>query len=84
MAIQAYSLTFVLRLAGSDVDTMQQTVAIAAETVIEAIELSRFYRDGLPSGAIVSATLADADGVVLWTEQNGSAPDEVLLQDDQP
>jgi hypothetical protein len=46
MAIQAYQLTFFLRLAGSDADTMQQTVAIAAEAAIEAIRLTRFYRNG--------------------------------------
>ena len=84
MATQAYRLTFVLRLAGSDEDTTQQTVTIAAESTDEAVGPVRFYRDSLPSEAIVSATLADADGAVLWYEQNGGAPDEVLLQDDQP
>ena len=84
MATQAYRLTFVLRLAGSDEDTMQQTVTIAAESTDEAVELAHFYRNGLPSEAIVSATLADANGAVLWSEQDGGAPDEVLLQEDQP
>lgn len=76
MSTQAYRLTFVLLLAGSDVGTTQQTVAISAESPDEAVEVAQRYRSALPSAAIVSATLADATGAVLWTEQNGGALDQ--------
>ncbi|MCJ2017138.1 hypothetical protein MKK84_06820, partial [Methylobacterium sp. E-065] len=44
MATQAYRLTFVLRLTGSDAGTTQQTVTIAAPSTDEALELAQFYR----------------------------------------
>lgn len=84
MATQAYRLTFILRLAGSDAGTTQQTVTIATETTGEAVELAQFYRAGLPSEALVSATLADAAGHVLWSEQADSGPRMAPPQGDQP
>jgi len=68
MAIQAYSLTFILRLAGSDADTTRQTVTIAVGLADEAIELARLYRDGFPGESLCSATLTDASGAVIWSE----------------
>jgi hypothetical protein len=84
MATQAYRLTFILRLAGTDAGTTQQTVTIATETTGEAVKLAQFYRAGLPSEALVSATLADAAGHVLWSEQAGSAPRMAQPQEDPP
>ncbi|QGY03537.1 hypothetical protein MMSR116_17825 [Methylobacterium mesophilicum SR1.6/6] len=81
MATQPYRLTALLLLAGSNSDTTQQTVTIAAETTEEAVELAQVVRAGLPSEAVVSATLTDTNGTVLWSEQGG-APHEVLLQED--
>lgn len=75
MATQAYRLTFDLRLAGSEADTTRQTVTIAAPTTEEALELAQVYRSGLPSESVVSATLADAEGAVLWSDQAGGTPD---------
>lgn len=65
MATQAYRLTFLLRLAGSDTGTTRQTVTIATETTDEAVELAQFYRSELPSGSLCSATLTDAAGKVI-------------------
>lgn len=84
MASQAYRLTFVLRVAGSEADTTQQTVTVATETVEEAVELARFYRAGLLGEAVVSATLTDAAGAVIWSEQGGGMPDVGPLKKDQP
>lgn len=61
---------------------MRQTVAIAAETAIEAIELARFYRDGLPSEALCSAMLTDASGTVIWSGPDRGEPDLNLFQKD--
>ena len=83
MATQAYRLTFILRLVGSDAGTTQQTVTIATETTGEAVELAQFYRAGLPSESLVSATLADAAGHVLWSEQADNAPRVAPPQGDQ-
>lgn len=74
MAMQAYRLTFILRLSGSDADTTRQTVTITAETIEDAVEAAQFYRAGLPSEAVVSATLKDTNGTVLWSEQDSSDP----------
>jgi ABC-type proline/glycine betaine transport system substrate-binding protein len=84
MAMQAYRLTFTLRLAGSEADTTRQTVTIAAPTAGEAVELAQVYRSGLPKESVVSATLADADGAVIWSEQADGTPDAMLLQEDGP
>lgn len=84
MATEAYRLTFILLLAGSDLGTMQQTVAVAAESPDEAVEVAQRYRSTLPSAAIVSATLADATGTVLWTEQNGGTLDQEPPVADRP
>ncbi|MGU3668422.1 hypothetical protein ACLBX9_29935 [Methylobacterium sp. A49B] len=74
MATQTYRLTFILRLSGSDADTTRQTVTIAAETIEDAVDLAQFYRAGLPSGAVISATLTDTNGAVLWSEQDSNDP----------
>ena len=84
MATEAYRLTFILHLAGSDAGTTQQTVTIAAGSTNEAVELAQFYRAGLPSEAVMSAALTDADGAVLWSEQANGTPDATLLQEDRP
>lgn len=84
MATRAYRLTFLLRLAGSDAGTTQQTVTVATETLDEAVELAQLYRSSLPSEALVSAALADAAGRVLWSEQADDAPRMALPQGDQP
>mgnify|MGYP006919979083 FL=1 len=84
MATEAYCLTFILHLAGSDAGTTQQTVAIAAGSTDEAVEIAQFYRTGLPSEAVISATIADADGTVLWSEQADGTHDATLLQEDGP
>lgn len=84
MATQAYRLTFILRLVGSDAGTTQQTVTIATETTGEAVELAQLYRAGLPSEALVSATLADGAGHVLWSERADSAQRVAPPQGDQP
>jgi hypothetical protein len=65
MAIHARRLTFVLRLAGSDSDTTQQTVTIAVETAEEAVEFAQVYRAGLPREALCSAALTDASEAVI-------------------
>ena len=72
MAVQAYRLTFLLRLAGSDAGLTRQTVTIATETVDEAVELAKFYRSDLSSDAVCSATLTNAAGTVLWSEPDDS------------
>lgn len=72
MATRAHRLTFLLRLAGSDAGLTLQTVTIATETVDEAVELAKFYRSDLPSDAVCSATLTDANGTVLWSERDSS------------
>lgn len=84
MATQAYRLTFLLRLAGSGIGTTRQTVTIATETADEAVELARFYRSDMPNGSLCSATLTDAAGKVLWSEQGGDAPLETPPRKDQP
>jgi hypothetical protein len=84
MVRQGYRLTFVLLLAGSDLGTMQQTVAVAAESPDEAVEVAQRYRSTLPSAAIVSAILADATGAVLWSEQNSGGLDLEPPERDRP
>ncbi|MEH3063688.1 MAG: hypothetical protein PGN33_13405 [Methylobacterium radiotolerans] len=84
MATQAHRLTFLLRLAGSDAGTTRQTVTITTETVDEAVELARFYRAGLPSESLISATLASASGDVLWSEQADTAAGSASLHKDRP
>ncbi|MCJ2065889.1 hypothetical protein MKK63_24740 [Methylobacterium sp. J-088] len=84
MATQAYRLTFLLRLAGSDTGTTRQTVTIATETKDEAVKLAQFYRSDMPDGSLCSATLTDADGQVLWSEQKSDAPHEATPQEDHP
>nr|WP_042671830.1 hypothetical protein [Methylobacterium sp. B34] len=84
MAMQAYRLTFYLHLAGSDAATTRQAVTIAAPTPGEAVELAQVYRSGPPREPVVCATLADADGAVLWSEHANSTPDATLLQEDGP
>lgn len=79
MTTQAYRLTFTLRLAGSDADTTRQTVTIAAPTTEEALELAHVYRAGLPNESVVSATLADVNGAVLWSEQAAATTNATLL-----
>jgi hypothetical protein len=83
MAIQAYRLTFVLRLAGSDSGTTQQTVTIAVETPDEAVELAQFYRAGLPSESVCSAELTDTSGAEIWSERDDSRLRVKLPQKDQ-
>jgi hypothetical protein len=57
MTIEAYRLTFVLRLASSDAGTAQQTATVATETGSEAVELAQLYRSGLPNEALVDPPL---------------------------
>lgn len=83
MTTSAYRLTFVLRLAGSDADTTQQTVTIAAETVDEAVEAAQSYRADLPTEAVISVTLADAAGDVIWSQTDTGTPG-AAPQKDQP
>ena len=60
-----------------------QTVTIAAESTDEAAELAQLYRAGLPSEAIISAPVADADGAVFWSDEGGDAPGTMPLKKDQ-
>lgn len=83
MPIQAFRLTFVLRVPGTDTGTIQQTTTIATETVDEAVELAQFYWAGLPSESLCSATLADVTGAVIWSQRTNSTPDVMPLQKDQ-
>jgi hypothetical protein len=82
MAIQPYRLTVVLRSAVSDAGPTRRTATIAAETAEEAVELAQVFRAGMPSEAVVSATLTDTAGAVLWSERDGGEPDAAMRRRD--
>jgi hypothetical protein len=79
MDTQAYLLTFIIYLAGSDASTTRQMVTIAAATAEKAVELAQFYKAGFPTESVCSTTLTDASGAVVWSEKNGEHD-----VDDQP
>ena len=69
MDTQAYLLTFIIYLAGSDASATRQMVTIAAATAEEVVELAQFYKVWFPTESVCSTTLTDASGAVFWSEK---------------
>ncbi|GJE13002.1 MULTISPECIES: hypothetical protein [Methylobacterium] len=83
MAVLAYSPAFLLRSTGSHAATIRRSVIVAAGSADEATEQAWFYRDGLPTESVCSATLTDASGALMGPEQYGSEPGLKLHREDQ-
>lgn len=75
MTAEAYRLSLILREAVSDDGTTEQTIAIAAATESEAIEVARTQSTRLTGKAWCSATLTDSSGNVIWWKREWKRAD---------